>query len=88
MQHFRTETVPEHTRQVESHQTCDSCGAVIEDPNGNSVDEITIKRVVGMRWQGDANLDEWDFDCCQACWESKVLPIFALKGDKPTAVVY
>jgi hypothetical protein len=92
MRHFRTETVPEHTKQVETHRTCDSCGQVIPEPDGPGNryghDEIRIKisRTLGETYPDGANLDNWDFDCCPDCWESKVLPIFALKGDKPTDV--
>lgn len=87
MKHYKPKTVPEHVTKVLEYETCDSCGERLPGDtltySNREEDEITIERTKGEYWPDGANAYKWDFACCAACWESKVLPIFALKGSEP-----
>lgn len=90
MKHYREKLIPEKTVMEETHRTCDSCGAAIPGEVWDGVyrkhDETKIERKEGDYWPDGANVLMWEFDCCRACWESKVMPVFALKGSEPEEV--
>jgi hypothetical protein len=80
--HYRTEDVPATTRQIETHTTCDICGATIKDGGWGDFDECTIERSKGSRYGSDGHREETSMDMCGECFETKLVPWLESQGVK------
>ena len=83
MLHTRTEEVPAKTVQVVTSTACDFCGQKIRLRTASGYSSVTIARYTGQPPEDGAGMQTTLFDCCSACWESKVVTAFQSLGASP-----
>ena len=83
MKHTKVVTIPEHTKTVFSHNTCDLCGKEIDEGQGYEVDEVWIQHRHGSNYP-EGDFTELDIvDMCSGCFKGLFVPWLASLGAKP-----
>lgn len=81
MIHTKTVIIPETTKEVVTHKSCDFCDGVIEQRKSFEFNEITIEQRKGQGYyDGGGETTTTTFDCCPNCWTTKIIPILAVFG--------
>lgn len=85
----KVETKYEATRS-EVTITCDLCQATAKDGNWGRTsgwdakhDEVSIERSSHENYPGSGSVEKVIYDCCAACFDSKVRPALEALGLKP-----
>lgn len=79
----KTEEVPAKSVQVVTSTICDFCGQKIRVRTAGGYSSVTIARYAGQPPEDGGGMQTTLFDCCSACWESKILVAFDALGAKP-----
>lgn len=88
MKHTEKVIVPEHTKKVISHRTCDICKRPNDAKYGKDIcelDETEISfRDVEVSLPECSNGTTYNYDICHTCFVDKVMPMLADLGAEPT----
>ena len=84
MEHKVSQVVPEHTKEVISHKTCDICKRSDKGKDSCDIDEAEVSfRDVEMSYPECGSGTTYSYDICHECFKEKVMHALSELGAEP-----
>ncbi len=74
LEHKKTIDVPATTREVIERVSCDLCGTRTDAQDVVNVDDVTVKRELGVCYPEGSRIETAEVDMCGKCFEEKLVP--------------